>query len=482
MRTLRCLHTWLLLFLTAVSLPAQMLHIDTIQASTLTLSPDDGGLDLLMLQMLRDQSLSQRDSLDSVRTAMREADRTNLLTRHLSQQDSLHIDWKLRQRGTITPMTTSFLIYMPQDFSTDFHATARNLPLRKPAGLSTLLPAEQPTVSLHDDDAYVWQLRQEARNHITRTDVTLYTTTIYQLEDYRREREMYMGKREHHNKGVTVTSSITHIDKPIVEASPWTRYATGLAQFTQNYISKNWYKGGSSSLAVLGIITAKATYKNKNIEWDNYAEWRMGFNSVSGDTIHRIAANEDLFKVTSKFGIKALRNGLLNYVATAELQTQFFHTWAGVNSTKLKTGFFSPLRLNVGIGLDYNPHKTLSVVFSPIAYKFIFVSDTAHIDQTAYGISSNSRVLNEVGSSITVTHSWQPLDEIKLDTRLYLYTNYKAIEFELEAVANFIINRFLTTRVSLYPRFDNTVNSTSTERARMQFKELISIGFAHTFK
>ena len=112
----------------------------------------------------------------------------------------------------------------------------------------------------------------------------------------------------------------------------------------------------------------------------------------------------------------------------------------------------------------------------------MLIYDTAHIDQTAYGIDRDRKALSEWGSSVNVTHTWKPLHELQVDTRLYLYTHYQAREFELEVVGNFIINRFMSTRVSIYPRFDNTTNRTSQERARLQFKELISIGFSHTFR
>ena len=35
--------------------------------------------------------------------------------------------------------------------------------------------------------------------------------------------------------------------------SPWRREATLMAQFTQNFVTENWYQGGSSSFAALGI-------------------------------------------------------------------------------------------------------------------------------------------------------------------------------------------------------------------------------------
>jgi hypothetical protein len=55
------------------------------------------------------------------------------------------------------------------------------------------------------------------------------------------------------------------------------------------------------------------------------------------------------------------------------------------------------------------------------------------------------------------------------------------VEIDLEANCDFIINRFLSARLMLHPRFDSSVIMEGDTRARIQFRELLSIGFAHKF-
>jgi len=52
----------------------------------------------------------------------------------------------------------------------------------------------------------------------------------------------------------------------------------------------------------------------------------------------------------------------------------------------------------------------------------------------------------------------------------------------LELDVDFIINRYLSAKVMLHPRYDSTTEVTSEQKSKMQFKELISIGFSHTFR
>ncbi|MBR1630367.1 MAG: DUF3078 domain-containing protein [Paludibacteraceae bacterium] len=464
------------------------MHPDTISTDQLIIRPQENATDSLMLLMLRRQALANKHRQDSINRILALTDTTDLLTRHIGWSDSVRIAQTLKRNGTVGPLTSSFLVYMPCDLTAGLRPSSSNIRLNTDTVSHRLRlhePAQQPDrlAGIEREDQ-VWQLRSEARNYITRHAPQLYTTTPAALPPTGIQR-IQMEKTQlddHYFVTSKWNAKQRKIRKTQVTLNDWYKTATGLAQFTQNYVSKNWYKGGNSTLAVLGIIKGNIVYRHGGIEWDNQGEWRMGFSNVSGDTIHKIATNEDLFKVSSKLGVKMLKNGKLNYAATIELQTQLFRTWSGINSTTLKTTFFSPFRLNAGIGIDYKPSKNLSVVVSPLAYKCVLIYDTAHIDQTAYGIDRDRKALSEWGSSVNVTHTWKPLHELQVDTRLYLYTNYQAIEFELEVVGNFIINRFMSTRVSIYPRFDNTTNRTSQERARLQFKELISIGFSHTFR
>ena len=112
----------------------------------------------------------------------------------------------------------------------------------------------------------------------------------------------------------------------------------------------------------------------------------------------------------------------------------------------------------------------------------VHVGDTVNMKQTDYSIPVGQKTLNDVGSSVRVEYVWKPVREIALETKFYMYTNYKKVELDLEVNCDFIINRFFSARVMLHPRYDNTVIYTGDEKAKMQFRELLSIGFAHKFR
>ena len=266
---------------------------------------------------------------------------------------------------------------------------------------------------------------------------------------------------------------------PKIERNPWTKKASTMIQFSQNFVSDNCYQGGSKSIAILGILNGQLNYDDKkNIQWDNNGEWRMGFNSVDG-AIRPLNTNDDIFRINSKLGIKA--GGKWFYSGSVDFSTQFFHNYKSITSTEMKATFLSPVRLNVGVGLDYKYKKLFSLMLSPVSYKYIYVDDIELVNPNLFGIATGEKVLSEVGSSFKALLSYAPAKEIQLDSKLSFYTNYEKVEVDWEIVTNFTINRFLSTRLSLNPRYDNTQILAAGKKSKIQFKELLSFGISYKF-
>lgn len=260
--------------------------------------------------------------------------------------------------------------------------------------------------------------------------------------------------------------------------SPWRKEATLMAQITQNYVTDNWYQGGSSSFAALGIAKGQISYITDRFTWENTGEWRMGGSTVSADSLHKVNTTDDLFRLYSKANLRIVPK--LFASVSAEIETRLLPTYKS-NSMVLKSAPFSPFRFNAAFGLDYKPVKNLSVSFSPLSYKVIHIADTARVLVTDYGLDAGQRTQHNIGSSLRVEYTWKPVREVALETRFYTYTNYHHVEIDLEVNCDFIINRFMSARLMLHPRYDSSVIMTGDKHAKIQFRELLSIGFAHKF-
>lgn len=278
-----------------------------------------------------------------------------------------------------------------------------------------------------------------------------------------------------------VQADLEDINRSLTKRTYWSRELNCLTHLTQNYISSNWYKGGNSSLTALVQLKGYYNYKKDNLAWENNLEWRTGATTTGkADTLRHFNITDDMFRVQSKVGYQVLNKF---YVAgSMELNTTLWNCWEA-NTKKAKTASFSPLKFYLNAGVDYKPVSGLNINFSPAVYKLIYsLYDSERVNVESFGIDNGTHVKNEFGSSVRVNYKWKPLRELSLDTEFYFYTNYKGVEIDWEVNADFIINRFLTTRLSLHPRYCTKEIKDGDDHAKIQFKELLSIGFAHKFR
>ncbi len=322
-------------------------------------------------------------------------------------------------------------------------------------------------------------IRRNARRYITMYHADLYTA----ISDPNRLKEVEIGR------GTVQRAIVRDIQEDALDAaralrdsrSPWRREANLSLQLTQNYATENWHQGAANAFAMLWAAKAFANYNKGNLSWENNAEWRVGVSTVSGDTLRKMNTTDDIFQIYSKFGYQVHKYWYVSIFAN--FRTNFFPNFQK-NSNHLNTTFLTPIRYNMGLGIDYKPLKGLSLNISPATYKLTYAlnTDVECIDVNALGIETGNNMLNEVGSSVRVEWKWRPLREIELETKFYFFTNYKQVETELEIDVDFYINKYMSAKILLHPRYDGTVESTTDDKSRLQFKELISVGFAHTFR
>jgi len=267
----------------------------------------------------------------------------------------------------------------------------------------------------------------------------------------------------------------------LVRPHLWKLSGTGSIQFSQNHISDNWYKGGESNANLLANLTLNANYSDRNsIQFDNSFEVKLGFNTSPSDTLHEYRVNTDLFRLTSKLGVKARENWY--YTVSTQFYSQFFSNYA-TNSNVRNSAFLTPGYLSVGLGMDYkkNTNKvTLSVLMNPIAYNLRFVTDK-NIDETRFGIKEGQFLLQTYGSELTTNFTWKITSYITYTSRLYGFTNYERSEGSWENTINLVLNKYFSTQFFSHVRFDDNVTKTSKNDTYFQYKEIFSFGISYAW-
>ena len=271
------------------------------------------------------------------------------------------------------------------------------------------------------------------------------------------------------------------VDIIVLKPNFWTFSGDYYLQFLQNYISSNWYKGGQSSYSMVGSLTLRANYNNKQkVRWDNTLEMKLGFQTSRGDSLHSLKTSEDLLRYTGKLGLQATKKWYYTFQTVAS--TQFMRNF-GTNSNYVYSDFLSPLNVNVSIGMDYNVNWLKgklkgSVHLAPLAYNFKFV-DRVNL-ATRYGIDKDHHALNDFGSQLTVDVTWKMASNISWRSRIYGYTTYERSEMEFENTFSFQFNRYIAAKFFVYPRFDDS-RTRDDHHGYWMFKEYTSLGFSYSF-
>ena len=264
----------------------------------------------------------------------------------------------------------------------------------------------------------------------------------------------------------------------------WKFSGSGSLQFTQNYFSENWYQGGENNYAFLGLLTLNANYDNKqNVQWENRLEARLGFQTTSeSETRRSMKPTDNLLRLTTKLGYKAYKT--LFYTMQVQAYTQLVPLYES-NSDVIRTNFLSPLNLTVSVGLDYkfqtNNNKFRGNVYlAPCAYNMRYVSN---IDlATKHGIEAGHHAYHNFGPSITVNAYWQILKNLSWNARMYWISNFTYTNIEWENTFNFTINKYLSAKLFVYPKFDDSSARYKSEGGSFfMMKEWLSLGFNYNW-
>lgn len=262
----------------------------------------------------------------------------------------------------------------------------------------------------------------------------------------------------------------------------WTYKGDYNVQFLQNYFSGNWHKGGESNYSMLGAAVMEANYDNKSkLKWDNKLEMKVGFMTSRSDSLHKFKTTEDLIRLTSMLGLQATKKWYYTLQVIAE--SQFYRGYKS-NDLMVYSDFFSPFKLNVALGMTYNVEwfnkkLTGTINLSPAAYNYRYVG---RIDLgPRFGLEAGKHSLHDFGSSLKADLTWQIAENIKWKSRLYGFTSYKRAEIEWENTLTFQFNKYISTNLFVYPRFDDASSVKDDKTGYWQLMEYFSLGFNYSF-
>lgn len=268
----------------------------------------------------------------------------------------------------------------------------------------------------------------------------------------------------------------------------WLHTFNASLQFSQAYISPNWYQGGTGQLNLIANIFFNVKLNpvyHPNLLFESTMQYKLGVNSAPDDQVRNYSISEDLLQINSTFGVRAAKHWY--YSVSGQFKTQVVNSYES-NSYRMMSSFLSPADLNLGLGMTYNytsPKK--NVIFdtsiSPLSYNMkICIRPNDIIDHENFGIEPNKKCAINIGSSFEAKLAWKITDNISYSTRLFFFTDYSDIEADWENTLALAINKYLLTQIFVHARYDTATPAVENARwHKLQLKEILSFGVAYKF-
>lgn len=338
-----------------------------------------------------------------------------------------------------------------------------------------------------------WDIARESRNKLMLNYPSLAYKTIDDLPApivaHAVTGAGYQGELENYETPMIPTQN-TGIVGETIERKYWRNRVETHLHFSQNQVSANWHKGGYNSINLNGRVYANATYEKDRIKWVNELDYRIGLftNDISGKKLD-LKISEDAFRANSNMGVKAFRN--FYYTFDSQLRSQMM---TNVNKDSiLTTRIFAPIILDAGIGMKYDidlkqfrgdPFQRIrfSANLAPVSASLIYTY-ADDIDKGRIGLQDDEKYRFRLGSSVRLDLNWEFSNALSWTSRLFYNTSYQHVEIEFDNSIAYAFSRFLSTRLTLNTRFDDSVilDEPKTFKNLIQYNQLFSLGFEYKF-
>ena len=246
---------------------------------------------------------------------------------------------------------------------------------------------------------------------------------------------------------------------------------------------------GQNRLGFGGAFNFFANYKKARIAWDNLGAWQFGVQRLGtglvaqGSSTVKIPFQKaiDELRFNSKVGYALKKDGKLFVAADLSFLSQLTKTYngtdtypgnflsdiSGTNASPLSK-LFAPATITLSLGLDYKVSSKLSVYFSPLAAKWIVVSDDNIAALNVHGNPVGENLFSALGALARVNYANKFLeDRLVYTSSIAFFSNYKLepqnIDVDWVNEFGFQIYKGLSAAITLNVLYDHDVKVQVTD-------------------
>jgi len=267
----------------------------------------------------------------------------------------------------------------------------------------------------------------------------------------------------------------------------WKKGGAFFVNFSQTSLT-NWAAGGDNSLAINGMASLFANYKKGKSIWDNSLD--MGYGLMKQGNDEKFTKTDDKFDFLSKYGQHAFKSWY--YSALLNFKTQFSNGYNYPDDSVI-SAFLAPAYILGALGLDYKPNDAFTAFIAPLSAKITLVNDQALADAGAFGVDAGKKSRSEFGGYIRIAYNKNIVENINFTTKIDFFSNYlhnpQNVDINWEALLTLKVTKFIAASINTQLIYDDDIaliedlesGGTKTVKSKVQFKEILGIGFTVKF-
>lgn len=265
----------------------------------------------------------------------------------------------------------------------------------------------------------------------------------------------------------------------------WKRGGDAKLLFNQSAFSE-WASGGQNSISLSFHMDYDLSYKKNGWNWDTKFLGDFGLTKISGSKFVR--KTNDRFDLQSFLGKNF--SDQWSYSTVFGVKTQFARGYQygenedGNEIRSLRTHFFSPVYVQLGVGLYWKKSKNLWVNIAPFTQRLTLVSRKFTMDleegKEYFGVRKGDNHRFELGASVNAFYKFSPMENMTLEQRLGLYSDYldkaKNVDMDYQVAAELKVNDHVSTNIIFQLVYDDNAVQ------RLQVREVFGVGVRMTLQ
>ena len=268
----------------------------------------------------------------------------------------------------------------------------------------------------------------------------------------------------------------------------------GATSITFSQVSlNNWAAGGQNSSSVNSFLNLFADRRVNRYKWKNALQLGYGLQQLGDGAVEK---TDDRLVATTSYGYQINKeNEKWFFSVLVDFRTQFTPGFSLDDPDSVISRFMAPGYLTVGTGIEYAPNEFIEISYKPLTGKITFVTDDRIVgEEGAYGVRPGRNVRGELGSYFLMAYKQDPIENVTLESRLELFTNYEKenagnIDVNWQNTVIMQINKYLTTNLFTHLIYDDDINTEKelpsgeivSRGPKIQFKSVFGVGLTYKF-